>query len=237
MLTLIHRLIGIGLLVYSGSGVLVPESLPDPMPDGHVNRDIQILVEDRQMTVDVRMAATDLTWLELIRLAESRTNQEALHEFGAVSLFSGESNGTESVQPLPTVEAEVAAWLQHHPNRHLLEKWFASHCRAQWDGATLLQLETVSSRSDSLHHWAVIYQLKYQIPPGVDAGSLAWHQTPFADYPGKVRRAIKTRGESMIDSTDVSPLVVRAEFELKTEEHTAAEREESIVAELRLPSL
>ncbi|MDP1560762.1 MAG: hypothetical protein Q8M16_05140 [Pirellulaceae bacterium] len=209
---------------------------PDPMPDGHINRDIQVLVEDREMNVEIRMAATDLTWIEIIRLAESRTNTQALQESGASAFYSESPAENSLIQPIPTDAAEITSWLQHDPNRQLLEKWLASHCRAEWCSVALPPVEKVESRSDGRHHLAVTFQLKYQIVPGLDAGLLNWHQTPFADYPGKVRRAIKTRGESMIDSTDVSPLVVRAEFELKTEEQAPTERAESIGAELRLPT-
>lgn len=208
---------------------------PDPMPDGHVNRDIQVLVEDREVNVEIRMAATDLTWIEIIRLAESRTNAQALQESGAAAYYSEGSAENSQIQPIPTDAAELTSWLQHDPNRQLLEKWLASHCRAEWCSVALPPAEKVESRADGRHHLAVTFQLKYRIVPGTNAGSLNWHQTPFADYPGKVRRAIKTRGESMIDSTDVSPLVVRAEFELKTEDQAPTERAESIEAELRLP--
>lgn len=217
---------------------------PDPMPDGHVNRDVQILVEDRSVTVDVRMAATEATWIEVIRLAELRINdgsgtasgvpQVETHDVGLQESQAVEANPNESQQPIPKTEAEVAAWLQQDPNRKTLERWFAAHCQAQWGVDCVLTMESISSRSDSLHHWAVVFRIKYQIPRGVDAGLLRWQQTSFAEYPGKVRRAIKTRGDSMIDSTDVSPLVVRADFEIKTAEDSVTERQEVIEANLRL---
>lgn len=218
--------------------------VPDPMPDGHVNRDVQILVVDRSVTVDVRMAATDATWIEIIRLAEQRIkdgsdNESGIkevetHDVGLQDTQTEATNPTELPQPIPKTEAEVPAWLQQDPNRKILERWFTRHCQAQWGADSVLTMESISSRSDSLHHWAVLFQIKYQIPPGVDEGLLRWQQTPFAEYPGKVRRAIKTRGDSMIDSTDVSPLVVRAEFEIKTAEDSVTARQEVIEANLRL---
>lgn len=235
MVKTIRRIIWVGLLWFSNLG-FHGGSVPDPMPDGHINRDVQVLVEDRQVTVEIRMAATDLTWVEIIRMAESRTDTTALQEMGVDSFYPVRSEENSSIQPLPTAESEVSSWLQHEPNRDLLGKWLASRCKAEWCSVAMPPVEKIESRSDSRHHWAVIFQLKYRIAPGTDAGSLNWHQSTFAEYPGKVRRAIKTRGESMIDSTDLSPLVVRAEFELKSEDQTPAEREESLTAELRLPS-
>ncbi|MBL8890003.1 MAG: hypothetical protein JNL67_08495 [Planctomycetaceae bacterium] len=216
----------------------------DPMPDGHVNRDVQILVEDRRVTVDVRMAATDLTWIEIIGLAEqsSKGNSEQTSKTDHVAATDADLQETKTAdgspiaapQPAPKTEAEVPVWLQQAANRKILERWFAAHCQAQWGDETVLAMESISSRSDSLHHWAVVFQVKYKIPPGADARLLRWRQTPFVEYPGKVRRAIKTRGDSMIDSTDVSPLVVRAEFEMKTAEDSPDSREEVIEAKLRL---
>jgi hypothetical protein len=208
--------------------------LPDPMPDGHINRDVQVLVNNRDVTVDIRMSATDLTWVEVIRMAEARTNKQALQESDTEAFSSESSPGQAQARPIPTDEKEVSQWLQIDANRVVLEQWVASHCRAEWCSANVSPVARIVSRADSSHHWAVTFQLKFQIPTGTDAGTWKWHQTPFADYPGKVRRALKTRGESMIDSSDVSPLVVRAEFELKSADQSSAEREETIWAELRL---
>lgn len=225
----------IGMLLCQILGYLsIP--LPDPMPEGHVNRDIQILVEERKMTVDIRMSASESTWVEIIRLAESRTNKESLQESDASVASTEDASSMDSIEPIPTDSVEVSQWLQRDSNRGLLEKWVASHCRAEWCATALSPPESVASRFDSRHHCSITLQLRFHIPPGTDSGSMKWRQTAFAEYPGKVRRALKTRGEAMIDSSDVSPLVVRAEFELKTESQSATEREETIAAELRLSS-
>lgn len=235
MMNMTLPLLWIGMLLCQFCGYLCAP-LPDPMPDGHVNRDIQILIEDRRMTVDIRMSASEPTWVEIIRLAESRTITESIQESGNSVTSTEDTSSNDSLQPIPTDAVEVSPWLQCDSNRGLLEKWVASHCQAEWCAMALSPPESVTSRFDSRHHCSLTFQMKFSIPPGGDSGSIKWRQTVFVDYPGKVRRALKTRGEAMIDSSDVSPLVVRAEFELKTESQSATEREETIKAELRLSS-
>jgi hypothetical protein len=222
------------------------------MPDGHIDRDVQILVHDRGVTVDVRMAASDVTWIEIIGLAAQRTRVQhpqglGREPFAAAALAGPTQDPTPAFAtaddevvpvdetPLPTKEEEVAAWLVHAPNRVRLEQWLASHCRLQWCATEVTLADNPQSRPDSRHHWSITFQMKFQLPAGQDVGSLKWLQDPFVDYPGKVRRALKTRGESMIDSTDVSPLVVRAEHEIRDEDSTAEQRTERIEATLRLP--
>ncbi len=208
------------------------------MPDGHIDRDIQILVHDRQVTVDIRMAASDVTWIEIIRLAESRTRADTLIENGAAEYFvsaeSAESADDSVATTLPTTEEEVAAWLLNDPNRRLLEEWVTSTCHLRWCDAEVTLGANPTSRPDSRHHWSINFSLQFELPEANDEGEIQWIQAPFVDYPGKVRRAIKTRGEPMIDRTDVSPLVVRAEFEIRDEESTPEQRSETITALLRL---
>lgn len=211
--------------------------LPHPMPDGHIDRDVQILVEDRQVTIDVRMAASDVTWIEIIRLAESRTDAALAQHPAALPAEvtdAADQQQTEQ-QPLPTTEEAVAAWLVHDPNRKQLERWLASTCRLEWDAAVVPLTTGVTSRPDSRHHWSITFQLKYTLSGTNEAGELRWKQVAYQDYPGKVRRALKTRGESLIDATDVSPLVVRAEFEVRDKDSTQEQRQEHITAQLRLP--
>ncbi len=208
---------------------------PHPMPDGHIDRDVQILVYDRAVTIDVRMAASDVTWIEIIRLAKSRTTA-ALAQPPRNSPVADElSQDAQPYQPLPTTEDAVAEWLVHGPNRQLLEQWLANTCRLEWCAAQVPLATEVTSRPDSRHHWSITFQLKYTLNDAADAGELRWLQVAYQDYPGKVRRALKTRGESLIDATDVSPLVVRAEFELRDEDSTPEQRQERITAQLRLP--
>jgi hypothetical protein len=210
-------------------------ALPHPMPDGHIDRDVQILVYDRVVTIDVRMAASDVTWIEIIRMAESRTAAALAQQPPQPPEEDGGSQEVKPCQPLPTTEEAVAAWLVHAPNRQLLEQWLASTCRLEWCAAQVPLGTEVTSRPDSRHHWSITFQLKYTLNDAADAGELRWLQVAYQEYPGKVRRALKTRGESLIDATDVSPLVVRAEFELRDEDSTPEQRQERITAQLRLP--
>lgn len=207
------------------------------MPDGHIDRDVQILVEDRQVTIDVRMAASDVTWIEIIRLAESRTLAALAHQPPAppAEIIPATAQKQTDQQPLPTTEEAVAAWLVHAPNRQRLERWLASTCRLEWCKASVPLTTEVVSRPDSRHHWSITFQLKYTLSGADVAGELRWHQMAYQDYPGKVRRALKTRGDSLIDTTDVSPLVVRAEFEVRDEDSTPEQRQEHISAQLRVP--
>jgi hypothetical protein len=208
------------------------------MPDGHIDRDVQILVHNRLVTVDVRMAASDVTWIEIIRLAAERTKPEGLKTNGLQPFYStGLSRAAGDETPFPTKAEDVAAWLLHGPNRRLLEQWVASCCRLEWRASETAMLAKPDSRPDSRHHWSITFQMKFRLADEGDVGPLKWRQDPFVAYPGKVRRAIKTRGESLIDSTDVSPLVVRAEHEIRDEESTAEQRTEAIEAALRLPSV
>lgn len=221
------------------AAVVRPLTPPHPMPDGHIDRDLQILVYDRAVTIDVRMAASDATWVEIIRLAESRTATALAKQPPKPPpkppMADEVSQEAEPYQPLPTTEEAVAAWLVHDPNRQLLEQWLASTCRLEWCAAQVPLATAVASRPDSRHHWSITFQLKYTLNGAADAGELSWLQVAYQDYPGKIRRALKTRGESLIDATDVSPLVVRAEFELRDKDSTPEQRQERITAQLRLP--
>lgn len=261
--------------------------LPHQMPDGHIDRDIQIVVWDRTATVDIRMAASDVTWIEIIRKAAERTkplepatppahlngaerenadraNNEGVQtaslemeprslEDDAVGARSG-ANGpaVQSQQaigvtrdavaiqdvpaaPYPTNEAEVAAWLLNDENRQLLERWIASRGTLEWCAHEVDLSMPPTSRPDSRHHWSITFQLTYRLPEGQNEGELDWGHDAFAEYPGKVRRALKTRGEALLDASDVSPLVVRAEFEQRTTDASLLERAERISAEVRIP--
>lgn len=64
----------IGLLAMGGFA-----SAPvHPLPDGHINRDVQVTIKGRQVIVDVRLSASDVTWIELIAKSEERTKIQAL---------------------------------------------------------------------------------------------------------------------------------------------------------------
>jgi len=173
----------------------LPPTLPHPMPDGHIDRDVQILVHDRAVAIDVRMAASDVTWIEIIRSAQARTaaaiaQQSATQQLADPATQIQVEAEIAALQPLPDTEEAVAAWLVHDPNRRLLEQWLASTCRLEWCETRVPLAMAVVSRPDSRHHWSITFQLKYSLAGPADAGELRWLQVAYQDYPGKVRRAL-----------------------------------------------
>ena len=139
----------------------------------------------------------------------------------------------EAYLPLPTNEDKVATWLTKEDNRKIIAWWVAANCDVQL-GQTFQSLQPiVDSRQNSRHHWAINVQLSFNTAGADDLTQLTMSLNALNDYPGLVRRAIKTRGDVFLENSQLAVAVVRADFEERSPEAIKQKTPDTISASVR----
>ncbi|GEM_PF-1850402 len=79
-----------------------------PIPDGHINRDIQVTVTNQSVSVDVRMAANDQTWIQIIQRANTLVRQNLITKSKS-ELQTGENEQGSQASGATTQEPSSSA--------------------------------------------------------------------------------------------------------------------------------
>ncbi len=183
----------------------------DELDDGFVERAVQIVIRDDQATIKYSFGLTEPTMQQLLdgwAVGRPLPETDQPVDLEAVTGVSSPSVAT------PTSEGQVTAvepTLTPRQADQILGNLAAS-LTISADGRPV-DLEPVLLEPSSRHHYRYIAHFKFQLPQS-NPCKLSVQDNNFRQFDGGARYALKALGATIIQQSNVMPIVVRAKRHL-----------------------
>jgi hypothetical protein len=176
------------------------------VPDGQIERSVQVVVRDRTVQIEIRVHLNYKTQRSILKQAETDGLSEA---------------------PLDeTEQKDFQQWLAKQVTDATDVTINGNH----------VKIDVGNVVANPRRHVDYSIFVEAEVPSGIDEAKLVVDCNSLIEYPGNWRGAIKTKGNAMIGRTDEAPILIRAKpVDLVKRSKDERKKIESVSATILIP--